>query len=1134
MTNKSLHILFFCSACVLGLLSGCGSSRDAARARPDAAPAHAAGASETIAVKPERDVAAADVFAGAGTRGGQAIGVVPEEAVGADVIPPLETQTDVPGTVQRERLLRGTGKYPLTRVVETVRDGKVVASKSMVADHVIVTLAANANEEALRTTAARLGYDIRRKVGNSSAYLVSFPAADHHALDRAVSALSAASSVVASAEADYIVHALIDPNDPFYSQCWGENNVGQSGGVADADIDAPEAWSLTTGSASVLVGIIDSGVDYTHPDLAENIWINPGENGLDSLGRDKRSNGVDDDGNGYKDDWRGWNFAGDNNDPKDDNFHGTHVAGTIGAVGNNFIGVAGVCWRVSILPLKFLDKDGNGFTSDATEAVNYATVMGVRLTSNSWGGGSASQSLQNAITAAGNKSILFIVAAGNDGKNNDTTATYPANYTNWNVVSVAATDRLDRLAAFSNYGATNVDLAAPGVAIPSTLPTYVTAAMTADKIPANYGSLNGTSMATPHVSGACALLWSLYPAISGADVKQLLLSMADPIPAMSGKAVSQGRLNVRRLFTNQPPTVAITSPANNATFTEPAAITINANAVDADGSVSAVDFFRGAVLLGTDATSPYSFTWNGAAAGTYLLTARATDNAGGSTTSATVAVTVNPAVPASSPYLGSPVAVPGTIQAENFDNGGEGVAFHDLDASNNGGAYRTTGVDIEASGDAGGGYNVGWIKAGEWMGYSVNASAAGVYDISARVASSGGGGTFHIEVAGVNVTGALTIPNTGNWQSYQTVTKSGVSIAAGPQLVKVVMDANGATGWVGNLNSITIGTAPISGQTPYAGAAIALPGKVVVAQYDRGGENVAYHDVEQTNYMSGTWRPGEGVDTDTGRQIGWIQAGEWVEFTVNVSVAGPYTLTIPVCHPGSGGTFHVSFNGVNATGTLAVPNTGSWDVISPLAASVNLNAGTQVMQIAFDSNGSTGFVCGMSDITVTPGSGGPVDPQTPHTGTAMEIPGGVTTSSYDNGGEGIAYHDEEAYNFMSTSFRPGEGVDGKSGQGIGWIKAGEWLEYTVHVGTAGAYSVSMPVSHPGVGGTLHVAWDGVDVSGAMTVPNTASWEINQNISATMNLSAGTHVMRIAFDSNGSTGYVCGLADTIVFTPVANG
>jgi hypothetical protein len=333
------------------------------------------------------------------------------------------------------------------------------------------------------------------------------------------------------AEPNFRYRADAVPNDPSFTQLWGLSNTGQIvngvAGTADADIDAPEAWSVSTGSPDVTVAVIDTGVDYTHPDLAANIWINPGENCAGC-----RNDGVDNDGNGYVDDWRGWDFINNDNDPFDDNGHGTHVAGTIGGVGNNGAGVTGVNWSVKIMPLKFLDANGSGDAADAVRAVLYATSMGAVVTNNSWGGDAYSQALADAVAQADAHGSLFVAAAGNNFSDNDATPNYPSNYDIPNVIAVAATDNRDARAWFSNYGRSTVDLGAPGSSILSTWPG------------ASYRSLDGTSMAAPHVTGAVALAKAAFPTASGEGLKALLLRTVDPNTSLATRTSTGGRLNI--------------------------------------------------------------------------------------------------------------------------------------------------------------------------------------------------------------------------------------------------------------------------------------------------------------------------------------------------------------------------------------------------------------------------------------------------------------------------------------------------------------------------------------------------------------------------------------------------------------
>jgi len=346
------------------------------------------------------------------------------------------------------------------------------------------------------------------------------------------------------AEPNYLLHAYAQPNDPQFDILWAMHNIGQTGGVRDADIDAPEAWDLQVGG-NVIIAVVDSGVDYNHPDLAANIWNN---------GAEIPNNGRDDDGNGYVDDTRGWDFANNDNNPMDDNNHGTHVAGTIAASGNNSQGVVGVNWSARIMPLKFLTRTGAGSSADAIAAIDYAVANGARVINASWGGGPYSAAMFSALSAANDAGVLFVAAAGNDGRNNDNTPSYPADYDLPNVISVAATDDADTLAGFSNFGANSVDLGAPGVNILSTT------------LGSGYASFSGTSMASPHVAGVAALVVAADPGIDIAALRAALLDGTDAVADLTGRTVSGGRLNAFKALggsTTPPPTPVVgVSPAS--------------------------------------------------------------------------------------------------------------------------------------------------------------------------------------------------------------------------------------------------------------------------------------------------------------------------------------------------------------------------------------------------------------------------------------------------------------------------------------------------------------------------------------------------------------------------------------------
>jgi subtilisin family serine protease len=297
----------------------------------------------------------------------------------------------------------------------------------------------------------------------------------------------------------------------------GQRDPTGRAGKAGADIKATEAWARATGSKNVVVAVIDTGVDYNHPDIRPNMWIKPKANPSDP-------------------DVFGFNAINGKEDPMDDNAHGTHCAGTIGAVGDNAQGVVGVTWNVSIMGVKFLSGSGSGTLADAIKAIDYATQNGAQIMSNSWGGGGFSQTLLDAIKRARDKGILFVAAAGNDGSNNDSQPAYPASYDVDNIISVAASNNLDNMASFSNFGTRTVHLMAPGENILSTTPNN------------RYQSFSGTSMATPHVSGAAALLLGQEPSLDYTELRERILKSTDKWKGLKRKVASSGRLNVYNML----------------------------------------------------------------------------------------------------------------------------------------------------------------------------------------------------------------------------------------------------------------------------------------------------------------------------------------------------------------------------------------------------------------------------------------------------------------------------------------------------------------------------------------------------------------------------------------------------------
>jgi subtilisin family serine protease len=424
------------------------------------------------------------------------------------------------------------------------------------------------------------------------------------------------------AEPNYILRTTLTPNDTRFGEMWGLNNVGQSSGTPDADIDAPEAWNHTTGSSDVIVAVIDSGVDYNHPDLSANMFRNTA---------DCNNNGIDDDGNGYVDDCFGIDTRNNDSDPMDDNNHGTHVAGTIGAVGNNNRGVVGINWNVQIMACKFVNASGSGTTDDAIDCLEYVKTMKDRgfniiATSNSWGGGEFSQALADAIESQRQSGMLFITAAGNGnffglGLNNDQTPFYPCNHYLPNVICVASTTRTDGRSSFSNYGRRTVHIGAPGSEILSTVRGN------------SYSSSSGTSMATPHVTGVVALLKAQDPDRDWRALKNLILAGGDVTSSLTN-TISQKRLNANGALSCSDSTVlsrirpiANTINGSIGTPIDLAALHINCGnpngdvvlTVDPTGeSVTLVD--DGAVSDQVEDDGIYSGQWTPLSHGTFTLT----------------------------------------------------------------------------------------------------------------------------------------------------------------------------------------------------------------------------------------------------------------------------------------------------------------------------------------------------------------------------------------------------------------------------------------------------------------------------------------------------------------------------------
>ena len=484
----------------------------------------------------------------------------------------------------------------------------------------------------------------------------------------------------------------------------------------------------------------------------------------------------------------------------------------------------------------------------------------------------------------------------------------------------------------------------------------------------------------------------------------------------------------------------------------------------------------------------------------------------------------------STPYTGTPIPLPGRIEAENYDNGGEGVAYHDTTPGNSGGAYRADDVDIRVTTDVDGSYNLKSVRATEWLKYTVNTASAGPYTLQIRMASSGPGGTVHVEVDGTDVTGPIVLPDTGGWNTWQTVTQTGVTLPAGVHVVKLAIDANGSGGTAADINwlaftaSATAGngtSTPYAG-TPYGGTPIPLPGRIEAENYDNGGEGVAYYDTTSGN-SGGAYRSDDvdiraTTDIDGFYNLKSVRATEWLNYTVHIVNAGTYTLRIRMASSGPGGTVHLEVDGTDVTGAITLPDTGGWDTWQTVTKTgVTLPAGVHVVKLAIDANGSGGTAADINWLAFAT-----TTLSTPFTGSPIALPGRIEAENYDLGGQGVAYYDTTPGN--SGGVYRSDDVDLQIANDVGGgykVKsavATEWLNYTVNVTASGTYSFEARVSSSGPGGMFHVEVDGQDVTGEMAVPDTGSWNVFTTTTQTgVPLTAGTHVLKVVLDSNGPSG-----------------
>ena len=730
------------------------------------------------------------------------------------------------------------------------------------------------------------------------------------------------------------------PNDPSFGSLYGLTKI-----------NAPDAWNTTTGSSNVVVAILDTGFDYNHPDLVANIFNNATE---------CTTNGADDDGNGYKDDCHGIDVANGDSDPLDDNDHGTHVAGTIGAVGNNGIGVVGVNWTVKMLSCKFFDASGSGTTEGAIECLQYVKAMkdsGVNIvaTSNSWGGGDFSQALYDAIDAQRQSGILFITAAGNGnafgvGQNNDSVPFYPCTYYLPNIICVAATTSTDAKASFSNFGKHTVHVGAPGNNILSTLPGN------------SYGSLSGTSMATPHVSGVAALLKAQDSNRDWRTIKNLILAGGDTVSSMAN-TITGKRINANGAMTcsNKVIQARLQPIANTISASPGVPVNLgfqNINCANPNGNVSvSVSPGNSTVTLLDDGSGAdqaaadgiYSAQWTPSAAGTYTLTFPGNDS---------VTVTVaNPTISVTPSSIDFGVVVVGGSIDKNFTvkNTGGGVLS----------GLATTNPPYSII--TGGTYN---LNGGQSQTVTVRFSPTTLGTFAGNVTFTGGGGATH------TITGAAVVPEVksitpnpidlASPPASFTITGNGfANLGFGLPVVNFYLNGIGGTLLAqARASSATSTTLTVSFPTTQ-GLFGPLPGlsagTITVRVQNQTGASQSWGDVGTTLLTVNDTRPAPGVNSITPNPIDL--ASPPASFTITGSGFANLGFGLPVANFTRNGTLlaQVRASSGNST-TLNVPFPTTQGLFGTLPG---LSAGPIVVQV-YNQTGATNSwsLLGSTNLTV--------------------------------------------------------------------------------------------------------------------------------------------------------------------------
>jgi subtilisin family serine protease len=763
--------------------------------------------------------------------------------------------------------------------------------KKVVAGQVLVKFRQATSAQNIDQAKQIIDADMDRKVGKSGIRLLRSRSKDTTTLIRELSMRAD----VAYVEPNYVISVSSAPNDSSFSQVWGLQNTGQtvgsSAGVAGADISAMAAWELSTGSRQNVVAVIDTGVDYRHPDLAANMWSAPAPFTVNIGGQIIRCEAGT----------HGFDAITKTCDPIDEYNHGTHVAGTIGAVGNNGVGITGVNQTASMMAIKFMDATGSGTLADAIDAIDFAIqakqALGaganIRVLSNSWGwNGEPSQALLDEINRANMSNMLFVAGAGNGGDdyasdNNDVSPFYPASYDAPNLIAVAATDNKDLLASFSNYSPTHVHLGAPGVLVLSTI------------LGGSYDWWSGTSMATPHVAGAAALVLSRC-SLDTAALKTNILNNVDQIGSLSGITTTGGRLNVNKALRScsnlsAPPTIRLTNPYDGMTYPTYSSVVLQAEASDSDGVVSKVDYYVDGKLIDTATTSPYTAHWYAIEVGEYTLTGVATDNSGLTTTSSPLKITINETI------IPEPDPTPGACTTNIAASSSGATASASSEAA---AGYAATGVNDGNHTGANWGKGAGWNDgtAGTFpdvvtvnLGAVKSISEIDVYSLQDNYASPveptdtmtfNYYGLVDFRVQMSTGTGWVDVPGghiTGNNLVKRRIT-FGTSISTDKIRVVVNNTADGVYSRVVEIEAFSCNAAPTPTPAPSPGTCLT---NVAASSY--GSTASASSEISQ-NYATSGAIDGNHTGTGWGTGVGWndATAGAYPDYLiVNFGVNQP-------------------------------------------------------------------------------------------------------------------------------------------------------------------------------------------------------------------------------------------------------